>query len=419
LSKKAKASELITVFEEHLTKSIFERFSKMTEADIRFIRRFLRGVSELRSLRGLKSCLIDLKEFGVIDEIARKKGFVGNAQQDFFTTGIEVMKEALELLKNLSSSQDVVDSPPVYVAHPPRGGEGDPIYINNKYNNIINKKKKITTNTTSSSFELNNSKTNNNIINTSTKGECEGESSPPAPVLSQYEKHLAYEQAKEQEERKYRRKEFCDFYGKAGGSKERASKIAARKVWEALIDADGLPPREILEKKYEELTATRPGTAFYPKPLLDKRFWLAESSVWRVKRQPKPFVAPTLEEVITYFKQKGLKGEFAEKKAGEFMQHYEPRNWVKVNGKPVDSWEKTFERGWLKSALEEQKVEERQKQKSEMSASERYLEQIEKIEERQKQKSEMSASERYLEQIEKIEERQKQVQLNCKMEAGA
>lgn len=72
------------------------------------------------------------------------------------------------------------------------------------------------------------------------------------------------------------------------------------------------------------------------------RFDVQETTKRRV-RVRQPYIAPTLEEVISYFKEKGYR-EGAARKA--FM-YYEAGSWVDANGNPVKAWKQKMIGVWF------------------------------------------------------------------------
>lgn len=62
------------------------------------------------------------------------------------------------------------------------------------------------------------------------------------------------------------------------------------------------------------------------------------------RREEKIFIAPTIMEVIDYFKEKGY-SEFGARKA---FDHYNEADWHDTHGKPVLSWKQKMSTNWLK-----------------------------------------------------------------------
>jgi hypothetical protein len=64
----------------------------------------------------------------------------------------------------------------------------------------------------------------------------------------------------------------------------------------------------------------------------------------RKLKEPVEFIPPTLQEVKDYFKINGYTQDAAERA----FRHYETRNWIKSNDKPVDNWKNTMGNNWFK-----------------------------------------------------------------------
>jgi hypothetical protein len=70
----------------------------------------------------------------------------------------------------------------------------------------------------------------------------------------------------------------------------------------------------------------------------------AAPSKKRKPKEPVEFTPPTLQEVKDYFKLNGYTQDAAERA----FRHYETRNWIKSNDKPVDNWKNTMGNNWFK-----------------------------------------------------------------------